>query len=590
MSTSNRQLECEPLIPAVGYLRKSTKGERKSVKGERRQKQEKSLAQQKAEIIKHARGRYKIIRWYEDEGVSGWKREAARPGFARILADARGLRDFRAIVCDDADRFSRASYRKVIRDIDDLAEAGVEIISCVSQGDFRIDDENDAGEAHRLVAVAMASHEYSRKLSRRIALARRDKAEEGKRTGGPAPYGLADDGEGGLRRGDPRKSQLVRWLFDEFGNQLRSLHWLASDLNARAVPGPNGGKWYVKTITGILRNRCYRGDFSFNRNPAGHFYRIDAEGEVVERAKLEDAGKVFLREGAYRPLVEPALFDKVQRRLDTLKDRSRRKRMGYALSGILKCDHCGLPMYGVKPQGYLPAIYRCAADSSHGRGACGYRQVREDSILPLVLQMLGEEIADLNAMLSTPPDNLRFPHKERHERRRQAEKERKDLACRIDKAEANLLFVEDSRTRKSLDARISTMRDELDRLDAELTAEPEGEGPTRDDLAALSAWWDDFLAGAVNLPTRYWMENPDNPDEHLNLTVAVDPRKVNEALLDLGCEVRLRWETQEFISRAGKRHRRHVVTRGRFRLGQRGGELPVRVLEPPAGRSRRAPR
>jgi site-specific DNA recombinase len=573
-------------IPAVAYVRKSTRGTRSDGK----ERQEKSLQQQRREVIELAKARnYQIIRWYEDEGISGWKREAARPGFARMLADAKERRDFRVIICDDADRFSRASYRKALRDVDELAEAGVQIISCVSQGDFRIDDENDAGEAHRFIAVAMANHEYSRKLSRRVTLARRNAAEQGKRTGGPAPYGLANDGRGGLKPGEPKKAQIVTWLFDQFGNHLLSLHGLASDLNAREVPGPTGGKWHVKTIAGILRNRCYRGDFSFNRNPEGQFYGMDAEGDVVEKGKLDGAGKVFLHEGVYEPLVETALFDRVQDRLETVKSRSRRKRMGYALSGILKCDHCGLPMYGVKPQGHLPTIYRCTADGSHGGGSCGYRQVREDRILPFVLRMLGKEIAHLKEVVSSPPEHLCSPANERAGRRKLLEQERRDLVARIARAEENLLEVEDARTRKSLEARVTAWRDELERLDAEMALESDGERHTREQLDALMAWWDEFDATALSMPVP--------TDANLALAgglhqdpfseesaILVHPRKVNEALHQLGCEIRLRWETREHISRAGNSLRRHVLVRGRFRLGQREGSVPVYVLEPAAGR------
>ena len=57
------------LIPAVGFLRKSTKGERDG-----KQRQEKSIDQQKEEVIKLAKaGGYQILRWYVDAGVSGWK-------------------------------------------------------------------------------------------------------------------------------------------------------------------------------------------------------------------------------------------------------------------------------------------------------------------------------------------------------------------------------------------------------------------------------------------------------------------------------------------------------------------------------------
>jgi hypothetical protein len=57
------------LVPAVAFLRKSTKGLRKG-----QQKQEKSIAQQRTEIIKLGNGRFRIVGWSEDEGISGWKR------------------------------------------------------------------------------------------------------------------------------------------------------------------------------------------------------------------------------------------------------------------------------------------------------------------------------------------------------------------------------------------------------------------------------------------------------------------------------------------------------------------------------------
>src|SRR6185369_6999955 len=92
-------------VSAVGYLRKSTKGER--VDG--RQRQEKSIDQQKTEIIKLAQtSGYRIVRWYTDAGVSGWKRGAQRPEFYRMLQDAKDLADFKAVLVDDVDRFSRA--------------------------------------------------------------------------------------------------------------------------------------------------------------------------------------------------------------------------------------------------------------------------------------------------------------------------------------------------------------------------------------------------------------------------------------------------------------------------------------------------
>jgi len=89
------------LVPAVGYLRKSTKGERDG-----HERQEKSIPQQRVEVGKLADGRFAILKWFEDEGISGWKRGAKRPDFQRMIAEAKSL-GAQAIVCDNIDRFSR---------------------------------------------------------------------------------------------------------------------------------------------------------------------------------------------------------------------------------------------------------------------------------------------------------------------------------------------------------------------------------------------------------------------------------------------------------------------------------------------------
>jgi DNA invertase Pin-like site-specific DNA recombinase len=601
------------LIPAVAYLRKSTRGERQDRQGRKRQKQEKSIEQQRAEVIKLAQRRgYAIIRWYEDEGISGWKRDAARPGFAQMLADARTRRDVRAIVTDDADRFSRATWRKCVRDVDDLAEAGIETISCVKDGDFRIADETDPGEAHRLVAIAMANHEYSRRLARRIAIARRNAAADGKRSGGPAPYGLVNDDAGGLAHGDAAKVAVVRWLFDQFGNHHRSLGWLAGDLNSRGVPPPRGQRWYQKSISVLLRQPAYRGDFQFNIGPRGQFFAIDAEGEVVERAKLDGQGRIFRCVGAYAPVVEPALFDRVQERLAALAaDPSRRNRgssgASYALTGVLVCDHCGCPMYGAQIQRYTgkgkkdqkpkpgkrsPTVYRCNGVGWYGNGTCRHYQVREGDILPFVLRLLGEEI-DVMTMRTHPPDNLVTPIQARAARQAQLLQERQQLAERIDTAEDNLLRVRDARTRQSLDAKVSALRDRLEQLDRELAATPTNPWLTNEEIDALNAWWDDFNATAVRMPI-----NPDNPEvvvyrlnpyEDQPQRQLVSPLKVNDALRQLGCEVRLRWREEKHTSmrykvrgkdgkmrrRGGRPKVRYVLAGGRFRLGRQKGTLAV---------------
>ena len=78
---------CATPIKAIGYLRKSTDGESNG-----KVRQEKSIPQQKREIERLAAGKYEIVGWEADPGVSGWKRGAQRPGFQRMLNKSTKMR------------------------------------------------------------------------------------------------------------------------------------------------------------------------------------------------------------------------------------------------------------------------------------------------------------------------------------------------------------------------------------------------------------------------------------------------------------------------------------------------------------------
>jgi DNA invertase Pin-like site-specific DNA recombinase len=274
------------LIPALGYLRKSTKGERVDPSGKKRQRQEKSIHQQKTEILTMAEGRYRVVAWFVDEGVSGWKRGIKRPDFTRMLAEAQSL-GAQCILVDNIDRLSRAAVDEVQEDAGALRKAGVRWIVTAAQGEYDLGARYDIGHIIKFVAAVWASCEFSRQLGRRVALAKRNKALEGKRCGGYAPYGLEDDGKGGCKPGDPDKWKRVKWLFEQV-DQRRTVNSLCSELNARGIRSPRGGKWRVKSIGNvILRNRTYRGDFSYSQ---GQFYRLDDKGEVVDKDDVKAPG------------------------------------------------------------------------------------------------------------------------------------------------------------------------------------------------------------------------------------------------------------------------------------------------------------
>src|SRR5262249_20848800 len=125
---------------------------------------------------------------------------------------------------------------------------------------------------------------------------------------------------------------------------------------------------------------------------------------------------------------------------------------------------------------------------------------------------------------------------------------------------------------------------------------------TREEIEALAAWWEEFNRVAVSVPlpgplppAALFYQDPASE----TAAVMVEARKVNEALLQLGCEVRLWWETETYTSmtykekgkdgvvrqRGGVEKTHHVFARGRFKLGQHKGTFKGTVLDTTACRS-----
>lgn len=567
----------QKLIPAVMYLRKSTKG----MKADGSERQEKSITQQRTEIAKLIAGKYTIIREYADEGVSGWKRKGKRPGFDRMLQDAKERGDVAAVICDDLDRFSRAEVMEVFADLSNLSAAGVKTIHCVNQGEYGL-GENDIGRIIKMVVDVHGGNDFSRKLSRRVCLSHRNRAKEGKRAGS-APYGFVNDGKGGLKHGNRKHLTIVRRIFKEYVEYKWSRHVIAGRLNEEGIPSPRGRVWARQTIKDVLQRTAYCGDFTYGCRQEGRFFTTATDGEVVEASsetkRWVDRGPVFHVKGIYKPVVSRATWEAAQKRLSEaeMKGSRRPRTNSLPLVGLLICDHCSKRMYGCRLKDRDQNVYRCSTPAKTGRGTCGMYWIDEKLILPQVLSMLAAEMTDLKQLLASPPEQLITPDRMRAGERAAQQVERDTLARRIEQAENDWISVDDERIRRSLVDKIGKLRNELDAMDANLIEVPEP-GYQREELRAIAEWWEDFRSRAVSMPVTI--------DQNMALAgglmqdrfadysaILVDARNVNEALHSLGTEVRLRWRTRLHPLKNGKTQNRYDLVGGRFRLGQTSGRI-----------------
>jgi hypothetical protein len=139
---------------------------------------------------------------------------------------------------------------------------------------------------------------------------RKEKARQGKKTGGAAPLGYRNPPPGDPKRGVlqvvAEEAELVRRIFREIaaGAGLRSL---AERLTAEGVPAPRGIRWGKTTIRRMLENRAYLGI------SANGVWRASADSSTFRLDVTHP--EAILVEGAHEAIVSPAMWEAARAQL-----------------------------------------------------------------------------------------------------------------------------------------------------------------------------------------------------------------------------------------------------------------------------------
>jgi site-specific DNA recombinase len=447
---ANRHSTQIGLVPAVAYLRRSTS------------RQEKSLDDQRGEIERYALANgYRILRWFEDDGISGDSTEK-RAGFLAFHKAACNGRDFDAVLVWDQDRFGRFDSMEAGFWIHPLRKAGVRLVS-VTEGPINWDDF--AGRVMYSLKQE-GKHQFLVDLSRNVSRGQISNAQKGLLCGQAAPYGydrmLVDEAGAHRQRirtgerfvkprswrttlvasDDAAKVSTVKWLFQTYADTDTGLRNLASQLNARGVAGPSGGPWYAASIRAILDNRNYTGTFTWAKRREGKYHSV-AAGQIRERDRnevtLSPAGKPhavdnpreawIVVEDAHAAIIDKPLFERAQVKLrDRRRDKSgqsfrthtRGNSDAYLLSGLVYCAKCGCKMHGstLVAKGRRYPKYSCSTycrsgkDNPHG---CGCHGVHQDQLVAVLVRKL-----QAGVLSSSNLDRIRKAMKKKNDQRRAA--------------------------------------------------------------------------------------------------------------------------------------------------------------------------
>jgi DNA invertase Pin-like site-specific DNA recombinase len=408
-----------PALRAAVYIRMS------------KDTQEDSPERQRGQIYPHCeRNSYQIVGEYLDPGITG-DEFVKRAEFQRLLRDAQAGK-FDGIVVDHKDRVSRQHPIDYISDVvRPLYRAGV-WVEAVATG--RLDWDSMAGLLTDHIQQHQAAEE-SPKTAYRTLTELLLKAGRGEGTGGPVPYGYVmtyreEMRKGRMKRipvryalGDPLKVEVVQWLFRQYATGRWSIDQLRNELHARAVRGPRDTEWWSKpTITRILANRRYVGDWVYNQKHCGKW--AVAEGGTVKTTaggRRSAPRRNPESDWVVVPDWHPAIIDRetfavVQARLQenrenktpltyVLPDGTRAPKGApdarpapceFVLNQLLVCGACQMPMWGFNERGERK--YRCSGNQRYGQEFCACNTVWESVVLASVVEALQEKLLNPEAI------------------------------------------------------------------------------------------------------------------------------------------------------------------------------------------------
>ncbi len=391
MDRTEHASKASPLsLKAVAYVRRST------------DRQEQSLDDQRRAIEAYARRHgYDILRWYEDDAITGTSVNG-REGFKRMVADAQSAdRLWRYVLVYDVSRFSRGDLDEAGYFRHQFRQAGVEVVYCSEH--FTGSDSDDLV----LGVKQWQARQFVKDLSKVTIRGQVSHSQTGAWCGGTPPFGYdllyvdsagaayqrvrwTSNGdkeiyspEGKLIRVLPRgeclstskkdrgqlvlssadRIEIVGRIFREYVELGRGFRTVADGLNRDGIPSPRDGnwssnthsKWSIGTIRAILRNPAYRGDTVWNRRTFAKFHRLSG-GVAVPRARIEadkprenpDSDWIVVP-GTHEPIVPPPIFERAQ---VVMRARGRNAgpksfragsglRSPYLLSGLVACGRCG---------------------------------------------------------------------------------------------------------------------------------------------------------------------------------------------------------------------------------------------------------
>jgi DNA invertase Pin-like site-specific DNA recombinase len=306
---------------------------------------------------------------FRDLGVSAFHGRNAEKQLGAFLDAVRTgvIAKGSYLIVESLDRISRQTVRKAVRIMEEIVEAGINLVD-LSDGDrvYNAHILDTDPTAFLFMAIRfMRANEESALKSRRVAASyerKRKDALEGKLFTKALPAWLRWNDNTGKHELIPERAKVLRGIFDK-ADAGWSKHRIARWLNTRGVETWGTGKrkaayWHSSYIQKLLANPAVIGTFTPHR-------ALKESGGLRKRVALDPIN------GYFPAAISAAVFDRVSAQA---KSRAARGRNADAeprsiFAGVLRCAHCGDTVTRVSKGEYVYLV--CSRANQRAKG-CRY--------------------------------------------------------------------------------------------------------------------------------------------------------------------------------------------------------------------------
>ena len=440
---------------------------------------------------------------YIDEARSGTN--TARPGFQRLLADARAGR-FEAVVVYDVSRGSRdvADWFLFRREMQAL---GVRVLSATNAlGDM--DDPN--AFLTELISVGLGQHMVLQSRQKSIA-GKRVRASRGLFCGGVPPLGYAVVG-GHYAVSEP-EAELVRLIFERYAAGA-SYAQIIAELDRLGARTRTGRRFERTALHDILSNPRYTGVFLW----------FDREERHMHHHVGRDNPDKIVIDGGIPPIIPQEVYNAVRIRMQSNKTPQRTTYRTYLLSGLIRCGECGSAMSGIttRSKGREYPRYVCLGKRTEKKCSLKnisaaelddfiIRTVREQILSESVMAKAAERISERLATQSCMADDIRA-EMQRLERKNRA---LTNLVLDIGiTPETRAQLIENEQHRQQLERRLAEVTEPVPLTANDVLAF------IRTDAARLAS-----DPSALHEIVRHYIQSVTVYDTYIDIVYAIDPAK-----------------------------------------------------------------